>query len=346
MATAEDVQLNGGKSMAMDPYAELTLYQRSAALMAAAKLGLFSALANGPASPPEVANCIAAPIDTVDRLLRALVALDYLAADHEKFALNDFSKSFLRDGAGGMRRLAWKEHLFYTLWSRLADAVSTGEALLPSFRDRLANDFSSVEKFLLALNDLAEMAAPGVIGTGAFSGAATILDLGGGGGGYAAELAHALPDSRVTLADLPEILPIAKAHIERRGLGSQVELVAADFLKDGCGLHERQFNCAFLSHVLHDFDAPTAAAIVRRAARLVRPGGRLVILDVLIPDGGQKNPVEALFDLMMLVEVPGGRSHQLSEVRDWMESSGMAPPDLHKLYFGTLIEARANNALG
>jgi SAM-dependent methyltransferase len=325
--------------MTMDPYAELTLYQRSAALMAAAKLGVFSALADGPATALQVANRIAARADAVARLLSALAALDYVVLDNEKFALNDFSRSFLRDGAGGMLRLAWKEHLFYTLWSRLDEAVSTGNALLPSFRDRVARDFPSVEKFLLALNDLAGMAAPGVIATGAFNGAATIVDLGGGGGGYAAELARALPNARVTLADLPEILPIARGHLEAKKIGDRVGLVSADFLKDGCGLGGRQFDCVFLSHVLHDFDAPAAAAIVQRAARLVRSGGRLVILDVLAPDGGQKNPVEALFDLMMLVEVPGGRSHSVANLAEWMESAGLAQPTLHKLYFGILVEA-------
>jgi ubiquinone/menaquinone biosynthesis C-methylase UbiE len=325
--------------MTMDPYAELTLYQRSAALMAAAKLGVFSALADEPLAASQVADRIALPADAVARLLSALAAHDYVAVDSEKFALNDFSRSFLRDGAGGMLRLVWKEHLFYTLWSRLEEAVSTGKPLLPSFRDLVARDFPSVEKFLLALNDLAGMAAPGVIATGAFSGVATILDLGGGGGGYAAELARALPSARVALADLPEILPIAKSHLDRKGIGDRVELVSADFLKDGCGLSGRQFDCVFLSHVLHDFDAPDASVIVQRAARLVRSGGRLVILDVLVPDGGQKNPVEALFDLMMLVEVPGGRSHRIADVTGWMQSAGTARPTSHKLYFGTLIEA-------
>ena len=76
------------------------------------------------------------------------------------------------------------------------------------------------------------------------------------------------------------------------------------------------------------------------APLLVRRGGKLVILDVLVPEGGQSNPVEALFDLMMLVEVPGGRSHRMSDVRKWIESVGMVVPKSHKLYFGTLIEAR------
>jgi ubiquinone/menaquinone biosynthesis C-methylase UbiE len=267
--------------------------------------------------------------------------MEYVSRDGERFALNDFSKSFIREGAGGMARLAWKEHLFYAAWARLADSISSGHALFPSFADRVANDFPSVEKFLLALNDLAELAAPDVMETGAFQGAESILDLGGGGGGYAAELALALPDSRVTLADLPEIIPIARKYLERKGLRDRVELASADFLRDGCGLGGRTFDCVFLSHVLHDFDAATASTIVARGARLVRSGGKLVILDVLVPDGGQSNPVEALFDLMMLVEVPQGRTHRISDVREWMKSAGLSPPTPHKLYFGTLLESRA-----
>ena len=327
----------------MDPYQELTLYQRSAALMAAAKLGLFAALANGAATPAEIAKLVTAPVDPVARMLAVLAALEYISRDGERFALNDFSRTFIRDGAGGMARLAWKEHLFYSAWSRLADAVSSGSALFPSFTDRLAHDFPSVEKFLLALNDLAEMGASGAIGTGAFEGAATILDLGRGGGGYAAELARALPGAQVTLADLPEIILIAKGYLERKGLRDRVELVAADFLIDGCGHRDRKFDCVFLSHILHDFDATTASAIVARAASFVRRGGKLVILDVLVPEGGQSNPLEALFDLMMLVEVPGGRSHRISDVYKWIESAGMAMPKSHNLYFGTLIEAVPSN---
>jgi ubiquinone/menaquinone biosynthesis C-methylase UbiE len=340
MALEENVELKSDSST-MDPYQELTLYQRSAALMAAAQLGLFAALANGAATPAEVAKLVAAPVDPVARMLAALAALEYISRDGERFDLNDFSRTFLRDGAGGMARLAWKEPLFYTSWSRLAEAIFSGSALFPPFADHVAHDFPSVEKFLLALNDLAEMGAPGVIGTGAFEGAASILDLGGGGGGYAAELARALPGAQVTLADLPEIIPIAKGYLERKGLRDRLELVAGDFLRDGCGLEGRKFDCVFLSHILHDFDAANASAIVARASRLVRRGGKLVILDVLVPEGGQSNPVEALFDLMMLVEVPGGRSHRITDVHKWIESTGMVIGKSHKLYFGNLIETRA-----
>jgi len=326
----------------MDPYQELTLYQRSAVLMAAAKLGVFSALSGGAATAEQVASRVSAPVDTVARMLAALAALEYITGEGERFALNEFSQAFIRDGAGGMKRLAWKEHLFYVAWGRLSEAISSGNPLFSSFADRLTNDFESVERFLLALNDLAELATPGVIGTGAFADAKTILDLGGGGGGYAAELAKALPDAKVTLADLPQIVPIAEAHLLRKGLSDRVEVVAADFFAEGCSIGRRTFDCVFLSHILHDLDAAKAAKIVASAASLLRPGGELVILDVLIPQGGHSNPVEALFDLMMLVEVPHGRTHKIADVSKWMQAAGMSSPKAHKLYFGTLLEARRN----
>ena len=155
VAVAKDVELTSLLST-MDPYQELTLYQRSAVLMAAAKLGLFAALRgwrrNTAGSGGTESRLRPTPCPG---LLAALARSEYISRDGERFALNDFSKTFIRDGAGGMVRLAWKEHLFYTAWSRLADAISSGNALFPSFADRLANDFESVEKFLLALNDLA-----------------------------------------------------------------------------------------------------------------------------------------------------------------------------------------------
>jgi ubiquinone/menaquinone biosynthesis C-methylase UbiE len=323
----------------MDPYQELTLYQRSAVLMAAAKLGIFAALAGGAATPAEAAQKVSAPLDTVARLLEALAASQYISRDRGRYALNNFSKTFLSGGPGGMKRLAWKEHLFYTAWSRLDEAITSGNALFPSYAERVAKDLPSVENFLLALNDIAETAAPGVIATGAFQSARTILDLGGGGGGYAAALANALPSVPVTLADLPQILPIALGYLKEKGLADRIELVDADFRKENCGIEGRTFDAVFLSHVLHDFDAAGASAIIARAASLVKRGGKLIVLDVLVPNGGHQNPVEALFDLMMLVEVPQGRTHRLSDVGDWLQAAGMASSKSHKLYFGTLVES-------
>jgi ubiquinone/menaquinone biosynthesis C-methylase UbiE len=324
----------------MDPYQELTLYQRSAVLMAAAKLGAFQALSTEPVGAGEIAARMGIPLDSAQRLLGSLLALGYIAGEKDRYRLNAFSASFLRDGAGGMLRLAWKEHIFYTAWSRLADALQSGRPLFPSYRERMAGDFPSVEKFLLALNDLAQAGAAGVIATGAFGGATTILDLGGGGGGYAAELTAALPWAKVTLADLPEILPLSLGHLTRKGLAAKVERVPADFLVDGCGLGGRTFDRVLLSHILHDFEPATAAAIVARAAKLVAPQGRLVVLDVLVPEGGERNPVEGLFDLMMLVEVPGGRCHGQAEVRQWMAAAGLTGVAAHKLYFGCLVDGR------
>jgi hypothetical protein len=62
---------------------------------------------------------------------------------------------------------------------------------------------------------------------------------------------------------------------------------------------------------------------------------------VFVPEEGHSNAVEALFDLMMLVEVPGGRTHPIAVVLQWINAARMSAPKLHKLYFGILLEATA-----
>jgi hypothetical protein len=44
---------------------------------------------------------------------------------------------------------------------------------------------------------------------------------------------------------------------------------------------------------------------------------------------------------MMLVEVPGGRTHPIAVVLQWINAARMSAPKLHKLYFGILLEATA-----
>ena len=89
LAIEKNVELNGRLST-MDPYQELTLYQRSAVLMAAAKLGIFAALADGAATPAEVAQKVSAPADTVARLLAALAALTVYFAGRRPLRAQQF----------------------------------------------------------------------------------------------------------------------------------------------------------------------------------------------------------------------------------------------------------------
>lgn len=334
--------------MEIDPYTELTAYQRSAVLMAGAETGVFHALSDQPQPVSKISNTANLPLASTQRFLRALSTNGYVERTVRDglpyYSHNPVSQSFVRTGAGGYARIAHKEALFYQLWGKLSTALATQQAGLTTFAERLQSDPDQIRLFLTALNDLAALAAPGVLTHLALpkDRPIKVLDAGGGAGGYACILAENYPQAEITLLDREAVLPLAEETIASKGLSKRIQTVVGDLQTTGLGLPEGStFDCVFLSHVLHDYESDIAQGILKNLASLVSPEGTLYILDVFEPALGEPdNPVEALFDLMMLVENPGGLTHPLSVVETWIQECGLQTTGFKKLYFGSLLETK------
>lgn len=327
-------------SMPENPYAVLTEYQRSSVLMAAGRNGVFVFLhEHGPTTAADVARgCGISEIGAV-ALLRALASNQFIDATEDtprRFSLNAFSQPFAQTGAGGLRRIVEKEAIFYGLWSRLDEVIKTGDAQLPTLSERLEQKPELVATFLAALNDIAQTAAPGVLTALKLDGSERILDFGCGGGGYSAAIAQSQPRVSITALDLPQIISLTRKYLGEQGVSERVRLVDGDFHGDIADLDVRSFDLVLVSHILHDFRPDQLASVLTSATRYVRTGGRLAVLDVLA-DEGHEYPVEALFGLMMILENPGGRTHERSAILDAASASGLKLTSEEKLYFGSML---------
>lgn len=107
---------------------------------------------------------------------------------------------------------------------------------------------------------------------------ATALEVGPGDGAFLPELARRF--ARVTALDTsPAMLELARRRCSEEGLVN-VELQLADALNDP----QAPADCVVLNMVLHHFADPAAAMI--RLARLVRPGGSLLLTELCSHDQG------------------------------------------------------------
>jgi SAM-dependent methyltransferase len=332
----------------MDHYSSLTSYQTSAVMMTGVKTGVFRCLAGGLADAAGIAAETGLSLRGTVALLRSLEALGFVTSAHDapaNYQLTGAGQLCNETGANGLARLAIKESYFYKLWANLDDAVRSGQALLAPFAQRAKSDRGFVETFLLALNDLAHKSADGFFQVVRFDGVRRLLDLGGGAGGYATLIARRYPEVHVTLLELPEIVPIAARVVAAEGLTDRVSVVAGDIFAPGLKLETMEYDAVLVSHVLHDFDAETGRLILRQASTAVKStGGHLILNDVFTGAGPLKLP-ETFFDLMMLVENPGGAAHPLAEVQRWVRESGWSEPVYQPLFFGGVLQAeRASSA--
>ena len=112
--------------------------------------------------------------------------------------------------------------------------------------------------------------------TGSLRGDEIALDVGAGTGFLSLALAEKLPEGRVVAVDLSDdMLGQLRAEAEQRGLIDRVEIVRVDAASSG--LDDESVDLAASVNLLHETADP--AAIVREMARVLRPGGRLVIKD-------------------------------------------------------------------
>ena len=119
-----------------------------------------------------------------------------------------------------------------------------------------------------------------------------VLDVATGTGDLAIALAHRLPQARITGVDLSEeMMAVGRAKVHAAGLDGRISFQAGD--------------CLTLPFADGSFDAVTVAYGVRNFAdipggysemlRVLRPGGRLVVLELSTPGNPLVRPIYKLY---------------------------------------------------
>ncbi len=107
-----------------------------------------------------------------------------------------------------------------------------------------------------------------------------LLDVGGNTGRWAVQCARYNPDVHITIADLPRQLALTRRAIRRQRLLRRVDFLAFDALDESQELPGGH-DALWMSQFLDCFSERQIVSILRRAARALRPGGVLYILELL-----------------------------------------------------------------
>lgn len=295
-------------------------YWSACALHAAVRLDLFTRLADGPLAAAELAARAGADDRGVLRLLEALAALGLAARDEGgRWSAAPAARRHLVRGAPAyLGHIIAHHHFLMEAWARLPEAVRTGAPV----RERSSHhdDTEAREAFLLGMQDLATLAAPRVAEAVDLTGRRRLLDLGGGPGTYAIHFCRRNPALQATICDLPSTRALAERAVAAQGLTGRIAFAPADYnLEPVPG----GFDAAWLSHVLHGEGPAGAAALLRKAAGALEPGGLLLVQEFILDDDRLGPPHPALFGLNMLVGTPDGQSYSGAELSAMMAAAGV-----------------------
>ncbi|MGA5545433.1 methyltransferase [Mycobacterium sp. NPDC051198] len=255
---------------------------------AAAQLGVADALAGGPLRPDELARRVEANPDALDRLMRALVSEGVFRRTRDgRYALNPLGDTLRTDApvsiAGMAKFVGSPQHREH--WSHLADAVRTGEAVIPKLRGKGAFDYIGSEPelgaiFNDAMTSISELAIAPVVAAYDFSRFGTIADVGGGHGRLLAAILQATPQSRGVLYDLPQVVDGAPAMLGKYGTADRVRVIPGSFFDSV----PAGADAYVMKNIIHDWPDAEALSILRNVRAAATPGTTLLLIEGVIPD--------------------------------------------------------------
>jgi len=286
-----------------------------------AELGIADILDGGPKSIDELAQLSQAHARSLYRVMRGLASVGIFSEIEEKhFELTPMADC-LKTGAMRSIALMFNSDWNDKAWTHLIDSVRTGDTAFEKAHDMPIFDW--LEKNPQAAELLNEANAikavnshRAIVDVYDFSGIHTLTDIGGGHGALMAEILVANPFMKGAVADLPAVVRKAEKLIRARGLEDRCEAVACDFFKEIPAMSDAYL----MSHILHDWTDEQCKIILRNCRKAMKPGSKLLIVEMVIPPGNGPS-VAKLLDLEMLV-ITGGCERTETEFKELLESSG------------------------
>jgi SAM-dependent methyltransferase len=300
------------------PLAETHLaFLHARAIMAAAEVGLFDALADGPRQPGELAATCRCDPDATRRLLDALAAARYLRRQPGGFALTPLARRWLlTEGAHSVTaKLQFQQHE-WDFAARLPAFVRRGEAV-DIHREMPPEAW---RRYHLAMRDLARLAAPEVARkTPLPRRGGRLLDVGGAHGLFAAACCARRPELTAEVLDLPAALPTEPAPLAGTPGGERVSFRPADARHEDLG--EDAADVVLIANLAHHLSEDENRDLLARASRALRPGGHAVVVEWTGDDASASG---RLLDLYFALTSRSG-TWTAREVAAWQRDAGLKP---------------------
>lgn len=289
----------------------------SRTLWAAARLGIADAVDPEPTPLATIAERTGAHQGNLRRLMNALVSVGLFRAESdERYAHSDLSPFLRSDHPISQRDFI--ESVFggehYAGWGAIEDSLRSGGTAFDSLFGKPVFDWygahpAEAQKFSRAMEGTTRLIEAALVATWTPPPFTIAVDVGGSRGTLVASLLQRNPDARGILFDLPDIVENATITDTR------IDLVGGSFFES-----VPEGDLYLLKMILHDWSDDQSAEILTNIRSAIRPGGRLAIIENVLPEEAGPSP-GYLMDVNMMV-MTGGRERSEADFAALLDRTG------------------------
>ena len=287
-----------------------------------ATLKLADHLSAGPKSAEELASVTGTHAPTLGRVLRTLASLGFVTEDAQhRFVLQPLGAVLTSGTPSYAAALILGGEVCTRSLDHLLHSVQTGKTGFersygkPAF-DWLGENPTQASLFNHTMVGFHGMEPAAVAAAYDFSKMKTVADVGGSTGNMIATILSKYPEPSGILFDLPHVVAEAPPFLKQRGVADRVRIEGGSFF-DGVPAGADAY---VLSHVIHDWNEEQCLTILGHCRRAMGANGRLLLVEMVLPEGDTPHPGK-LLDMLML-SVPGGEERTPSQYSALLDKAG------------------------
>jgi hypothetical protein len=303
----------------------INAHQRSAALKAGVELKLFDALGDGPATASELASRAGVPLRGMRIFCDFLSIHAIIEKKGDMYSHSPTSAVFLDSRSPAS--------MAPTLPFLMSDKIMQASRVLTETirRNHTALDEPLAGEevkewvtFARTMHPMMGAAAEFIAGVVLKDGAPTkVLDVAASHGLFGIAGAKVAPQCEIVALDFPSVLEVTAANASAAGVKLTL-LPGSAFTCDlGSG-----YDAILVTNLFHHFSAEENIRLMRRFHAALRPGGRMMTLEMVPNPDRVTPPTAASFSMMMLVNTPEGDAFTMTEYHQMLGAAGFGASEI------------------
>nr|CAM34375.1 putative O-methyltransferase [Streptomyces tendae] len=332
---------DAGAAITAEPLLQMAAdFYKWRTVLFAVELDLFTALADSPATEPEIRERFSLGERGTRDFLDALVSVGLLVREDGVYRAAPLAAGYLDS-----RRSAFLGRFLGQAdarWGRVAQGLRSGEPQNGAgggagMFTRQHRDQQAWRAYYGGMDALNGPSGAALVGAFDWSRVKRVTDVGGARGNVLAHLVRAHPHLQATVFDLPPVEAVFSEHMRELGLTGRIAFCPGNFFEDPLP----ESDVVVFGHVLHDWDVSQRRVLARKAYEAVAPGGCALVYDTMIDEERRERTNSLLVSINMMLCTPGGGEYTPSEGGRWFAEAGFAHVEHRHLHGDdTLLIAR------
>jgi SAM-dependent methyltransferase len=307
-------------------------FQQSRILLTALELDIFTILDKHILHSEEIAQQINCDKRATDRLMNALVALEFLRKIKGKFYNSENASQYLVKGKPEFMGGLFHSLGLWNTWSSLTESVKAGTS--KAERKPSGTGIDWLESFIGAMHYRGVKEAKLVALLLDLSNISRMLDLGGGSGAFVMEFIKKNANMNGVIFDLPNVIPISNRYVDQEKMNDKISFMSGDYLVDDFGYG---YDLIFLSAIVHINSFDENNALIKKCYDALNKGGQIIIKDWVMNEDRTEPAGGAFFALNMLVGTQRGDTYTETEIKNWFTNAGIKNIERKDTSFGSSL---------